>query len=86
VDGVAELLAGRDVWLDTSYTLGHLPDDEFVSLLRAHGSDRVLFGSDGPWTDPAVEIGRLRGLGLTGGELEAVLGGNAERLLDAVAP
>jgi predicted TIM-barrel fold metal-dependent hydrolase len=78
---VAEHLAGRDVWLDTSYTLGHLPDDEFVDLVRAHGADRVLFGSDGPWTDPAAEIAHIRQLGLTSLELDGVLGDNAERLL-----
>jgi uncharacterized protein len=69
-EGVASLIAGRDVWLDTSYTLGHLPDEEFVEIVRAHGTDRVLFGSDGPWTDPGVEISRLRNLELTSAELE----------------
>jgi predicted TIM-barrel fold metal-dependent hydrolase len=49
-------LAGHDVYFDTGYTLGHLPDDEFVALVRAHGPERVLFGSDGPWTDAGREI------------------------------
>lgn len=80
-DQVAALLAGREVWLDTSYTLGHLPDEEFVELVRAHGTERVLFGSDGPWTDPAVELSRLRTIGFTRAELEGVLGANADRLL-----
>ena len=79
--GVVEHLAGRNVWLDTSYTLGHLPDEEFVALVRAHGADRVLFGSDGPWTDPAVEIAHLRRLGLAPAELDGILGANAARLL-----
>jgi uncharacterized protein len=81
---VAEVLAGREVWLDTSYTLGHLSDEEFVSLVRAHGSDRVLFGSDGPWTDPAVEVAHLLRLGLEPAETEGILGRNAERLLGSV--
>jgi len=80
-NAVAEHLQGRDVWLDTSFTLGHLPDDEFVSLVRAHGTGRVLFGSDGPWTDAGVQIARLRRLGFTAEELEGILGGNAARLL-----
>jgi hypothetical protein len=79
--GVSERLAGRDVWLDTAYTPGHLPAEEFVAIVRAHGADRVLFGSDGPWTDAAEEIALLREIGLTAEELEGVLGGNAERLL-----
>lgn len=79
--GVAEHLAGRDVWLDTAYTPDHLPDEEFVALIRAHGADRVLFGSDGPWTDAAVEVARLRTLPLSSRELEGILGDNARRLL-----
>ena len=79
--GVRERLAGRDVWIDTAYTLGHLPDDEFVALARAHGIDRVLFGSDGPWTDSEKEIAHLRRLTFTPEELAGILGGNAETLL-----
>ena len=79
--GVAEVLSGRGVWLDTAYTLGHLPDDEFVRLVRQHGLDRVLFGSDGPWTDPAAEMTHLRRLDFNEAELAALLGGNAEELL-----
>lgn len=82
--GVARHLAGRDVWLDTAFTLGHLPDSELVALVRAHGADRVLFGSDGPWTDPRQEAERLRSVGLSAEESDAVLGGNAERLLGLV--
>jgi len=78
---VAEHLQGRDVWLDTAYTLGHLPDAEFVELVRAHGTHRVLFGSDGPWTDASREIAHIGSLGFSAEELEAVLGGNAARLL-----
>jgi len=74
-------LAGRDVFLDTAFTLGHIPDEEFVALVRAHGAERVLFGSDGPWTDPSVEIAHLRSMPLTDEELESILGGTAARLL-----
>jgi hypothetical protein len=78
---VASHIAGRDVWLDTAFTLGHLPDEEFVALVRAHGAHKVLFGSDGPWTDAGVEIAHLRSLPLSDRELDGILGGNAARLL-----
>ena len=80
-EAAEEHLVGRDVYLDTAYTPTHLPDPEFVDLVRAHGADRVLFGSDGPWADQAVEIERLKATGLDDDELEQVLGGNAERIL-----
>lgn len=80
-DGVLRELAGRRVWFDTAYCPRIMPDHEFVGLVRAHGADKVLFGSDGPWTDPAEEIAHLRALGLSPAEVDAILGGNAERLL-----
>jgi predicted TIM-barrel fold metal-dependent hydrolase len=49
--------------------------------VRAHGADHVMFGSDGPWTDAAVEIARLKSLPFKPAELRAILGGNAERFL-----
>lgn len=78
---VAELLVGRDVYLDTAYTLGHLPDADFVEIVHAHGAEKILFGSDGPWTEPAAEVAWLSRLPLSEGVAEAVLGGNAQRLL-----
>jgi uncharacterized protein len=78
---VAELLVGRDVYLDTAFTLGHLPEADFVEIVHAHGAERILFGSDGPWTDAAAEIAWLRRLPLREGVIDAVLGHNAERLL-----
>jgi len=78
---VAERLVGKNVYLDTAYTLGHLPDADFVEIVHAHGAQKVLFGSDGPWTDPAAEIAWLRSLPLADGVVEAVLGGNAAELL-----
>ena len=80
-NAVTGRLAERAVWFDTAYTLGHLPDEEFVSLVRAHGVDRVMFGSDGPWTDAAAEIAHLKSLPFKAAELHAILGGNAERFL-----
>jgi len=80
-DEVAECLIGSDVNLDTSYTLGHLADDAFLSLVRAHGAHRVVFGSDAPWTRIGEEIDLLRALPLSEDELHAILSANAAALL-----
>ena len=55
--------------------------EQLLRILRAHGTDRVLFGSDSPWGEEGEELAVLRGLGLSGQELQAVCGGNAARLL-----
>lgn len=80
-DEVAEHLIGRDVYLDTAYTLGHLPETDFCDMVRAHGAEKILFGSDGPWTDAAAEIAWIRRLPLDEGVADAILGRNAQRLL-----
>ncbi len=78
---VDEHLIGREVWLDTSFSLGHMPNEEFVRRVRQHDPRRVLFGSDGPWADVLAEVRALRACGLDADELAAVLGDNALGLL-----
>jgi Predicted metal-dependent hydrolase of the TIM-barrel fold len=45
------------------------------------GASRVIFGSDGPGCNPALELEKIRGLGLAQTDLDLVLSGNAMRLL-----
>ncbi|MBN1917672.1 MAG: amidohydrolase family protein [Verrucomicrobia bacterium] len=80
-DEVEATLLGRDVWLDTSYTVGRLPDEQLVDMIRRHGVDRVLFGTDTPWDDQLKEVEALRRLALTDDEREAIFGLNAMALL-----
>lgn len=60
-----------------------LGDEEAVALIRRLGVERVCFGSDYPWFDPAADAARVAGLpGLTPAERAAILAENARRLLD----
>ena len=75
---------GQIVPIDDHYAPGDLPllsEEDFVSLLRAFGSQRILFGTDSPWADQAEEIRKLTSLPLTQDELENILSRNAARLL-----
>jgi predicted TIM-barrel fold metal-dependent hydrolase len=45
------------------------------------GAERVILGSDGPGCNPALEVEKVRMLGLPERAQEQVLGGNAARLL-----
>lgn len=83
---VLEKLCGTGVYLDTSLaavrraksaTWGQACGD----ILRAHDPARILFATDTPWSDPAAEIAFVRSVGLSEEDTEAVLHGNAERLL-----
>ncbi|MDE6675330.1 MAG: amidohydrolase, partial [Acetatifactor sp.] len=55
---------------------------DFVRLSRKHGIHKILFGTDSPWQDQGEYVERLRAIGLTAAEQEAVLGENAAKLLE----
>lgn len=92
-----ESIIGRDVWLDTSFSLlpispapGTRRDPEenpplktkqFLRMVRRHGADRILFGTDSPWSSQKESIDTLKNSGLTPDELTAILGGNGAKLL-----
>jgi predicted TIM-barrel fold metal-dependent hydrolase len=81
-DEVLEILAGRrDLWIDTSVSLGLMAPEKALQLIETHGPDRVLFASDSPWGDPAEDRQRLETLGLDDAALEAIFYRNAETLL-----
>ncbi|MDO5702948.1 MAG: amidohydrolase family protein [Lachnospiraceae bacterium] len=55
--------------------------DDFMKIIRAYGAERVLFATDSPWSVQAESVSFVRNLPLGAEEMEAVLGGNARRVL-----
>jgi predicted TIM-barrel fold metal-dependent hydrolase len=49
--------------------------------LRRAGARKSLFGTDGPWLHPAVEIAKIYALNLNPSDQAWVLGGNLLRVL-----
>lgn len=93
---VSELLADTQVYLDTSFSLGvitpiddHYSPNElplldaenFCRLVRSFGVERILFGTDSPWSSQQQSRKDIESLPLTPEEIAAILGGNASRLL-----
>ena len=74
-------LVGANVHLDLSYTLGHISDEQIVRMIRAHGPERVVWGSDFPWAEPREALAAFRRLGLTEAEERGILAGNLRALL-----
>jgi len=83
-DEAFELLAGRDLWFDTSSTFWKLPKSEALGMISKHGTERFLFGSDFPMWNHESELERFLALGLDDRSNEAILYGNAAALLDPV--
>lgn len=78
---VERCLVGRELYLDTSYSLTALGMERMTALITAHGAERILFGTDSPWTEHAAELANIRALPLAPAAIDAILGGNAKRLL-----
>ena len=67
-----------NVYADTS---GVRQFDYLVKAIQRGGPRKLLFGSDGPWLHPGVELHKIRMLGLSASDEALVLGGNVLRLL-----
>ena len=80
-DDVEEYLAGTGIYLDTSMGFEYFPHDQFLRIVEKHGADKILFATDAPWSNAGSEIECLRSLPLSQDDVDAILGGNAARVL-----
>jgi predicted TIM-barrel fold metal-dependent hydrolase len=55
--------------------------DLLVEAVRRAGAHKILFGSDGPWFHPGLELHKIRLLGLPQRDEAKILGGNLLRLI-----
>jgi uncharacterized protein len=60
--------------------------DLLDQAVRRAGARKILFGSDGPWLHPGVELAKIHALALPPAEETMVLGRNFLRLIAAVQP
>lgn len=94
---VEKLLPQENVLIDTSFALGEitpleagdyseeerklLSKEDFCRIVRAFGSERVLFGTDSPWADQQNSVADILALDLTEEEKENILWRNAKKIL-----
>jgi uncharacterized protein len=82
-DETEEFILGKDnIYFDTSFVLRNMPLDILERFLKRHPVERILFGSDSPWSDQAQELDYLMKLKfLSSDAKEKILGKNASELL-----
>lgn len=80
-DEVKKLLVGRNVWFDTSSTFWELPAETAREIALAHGTDKLLFGSDYPASLPGTAIDDVRSMDLSESDYEKIFFRNAVELL-----
>ena len=81
---VYEVLAGRNVYFDTSYVLDEMDESMFLKTLEKHGADKIVFASDYPWKTPKMIYDKLLSFGLSSETLDKILYQNAKFLLGSV--
>ena len=95
-DEVEKELCGENVYFDTSFVLGEyvppenvfvpehkrkmLSDEQFARIVKKHGYDKVLFGSDSPWSEQSETIEKIKNCDLDESKLDLIFGGNAKKL------
>src|SRR5690606_37901905 len=55
-----------------------------AEAVRRAGAGKILFGSDGPWLHPGLELAKVRALKLRPAEERQILGQTLLRLMDNV--
>ena len=81
---VEDVLAGTGIYLDTAMGFEYFPHDQFLRIVEKHGADKILFASDAPWSNAKNEIAALKSLPLSSEEKDAILCGNAKRILGLI--
>ncbi len=81
-DAVEQYLVGKDVYLETSFGIGFMSDEQFLQTVKNHGAEKILFGTDSPWRNQPEEIEKIDALKLTHRERRQIFFDNAARLLE----
>lgn len=75
---VDKLVRHPNIYTDTA---GVRRFDVLLDAIRRAGPGKILFGSDGPWLHPGLELAKVRLLGLDPQEEQLILAGNFLRLV-----
>ncbi|HTZ24263.1 MAG TPA: amidohydrolase family protein [Streptosporangiaceae bacterium] len=88
---IDQLVRYPNIYADTS---GVRRFDYLVQAVKRAGPEKLIFGSDGPFLHPALELAKVRALGLapaaermvTGGTITRILAQSGRHSQDGVAP
>lgn len=80
-DEVERHLVGKDIYFDTSFSYATLPKKQARRIIDNHGADKILLGSDIPWSNTHDEVLFIRRLHLDDKREAMILAENALSLL-----
>ena len=76
-----ELLVGKNLYFDTSYAYYQLHREGMTRMIKNHGADKVLFGTDSPWRAVDAAIEQITSLDLPAADIDRIMYKNAQELL-----
>lgn len=79
---VEKHLVGTPIIFDTSYLKDFIDKEQLLRIIRNHGADKIVFGSDLPWMTAGESQSYLNSIGLTKQELDSIYYRNAVKMLD----
>ena len=82
VKALGNYLGHPNIFVDTCSAIQFLPKEEAVNIIRAHGVDKVFWGTDYPMWKHSVELERFLNLGLTDEENRMILQDNAKKFFE----
>lgn len=74
-------IVGCGAYFDTSVVSRYIDIEKYRKIIDMHGADKILFGSDTPWEDPALTYKFLCSAGLSAEEMSLICEKNAAGIL-----
>lgn len=79
---VLKEIAGHNIWIETSMTLKYIEDKKILlEILKKHSPDKIMFGTDAPWSDQKEEVELMNGLDIPAELKNKIFSANAQKLL-----
>jgi len=75
-------VSGADCYLDTSMCTKAMGKEMMYSIIKKHGCNKVLFGSDSPWYSQKQALEDISSLPLSKEDLDKIMYKNALHILD----
>lgn len=81
-DDVLRYLAETEIMIDTAFSSGRISRETAEKVLKAVGSERIVFGTDMPWSKTEDEISFISSICSTDAERKNIFYNNAKKILN----
>lgn len=81
-DEVEDYLVGEPAYFDTAVIFHAIEEEQFLRIVENHGIHKILFATDSPWAKQEEFVAKIQNMNMSYEAKEAILGGNAMKLLN----